>query len=96
MKKKILISILSLLVFTVFLACFDYNSKTDIHESTYQQIIEIHDVGTILNKRIQEYLIDNPTCDIDDLIDIKGIGPKTLKNIKEKFRYEKLWIKNFQ
>lgn len=86
MYKKKIIYVLAIIVFAFCLSCFNYNYKTPIHEVSYDKLIDIEYVGPKRTELIQDYLQDNPTCKVNDLIDINGIGPEILKNIKEKFR----------
>lgn len=86
MKKKIIgIVIFCILAFS--LICYPtHYDKVPIHEATYQQIEQLDDIGYILTPRIQKFLKDNPNCEINDIIKVKGIGPERVKTIKQKFR----------
>ncbi|MBC2177741.1 hypothetical protein HCB27_14505 [Listeria booriae] len=55
-------------------------SKIDINTATKEQLETLIGIGNVLSQRI----IDNrPYKTLDDLLNVKGIGVKTLQNLKE-------------
>ena len=83
MKKACLIvlvmfiSIASLTMYMVY--------DPPIHSATYDELIKIDDIGTVLAERIVSYLQLHPEASIDDLIVIEGIGEERIKTIKKEF-----------
>jgi len=83
MRKTYLLITLILVVSLLF-GCFLY--RPPIEQATIEEIQAIDGLGETLACLVFNYIEDNPNADIDDLIDIKGIGPKRIKLLKGKFR----------
>jgi len=60
--------------------------KEDIHNATFNELTEIHGIGSELAVQIQAYCIANPSYSANDLIEINGIGEIRLKEIKKVYR----------
>jgi len=84
-KKIVPILILALIITMIFAVVIVTQDK-DIHEATLDDIRAVDGLDIVLATRVFNYIEDNPNADIDDLIDIKGIGPKRIKLLKGKFR----------
>ena len=86
-NHKIKYFIITLLITVLVIApvfCIVFN-KDSIHESTYEELVEINGIGDTLAIRVLSYLDSNKTCCIEDLDDIKGIGEGKLELIKRKY-----------
>ena len=83
MKGKVVILILLVLCLTIPICIL--LDKPNIEEATYEQLEEINGIGNILATRVLSYLDNNEDVNINDLENVKGIGPKKLKLIKEVF-----------
>jgi len=83
MKSKFLL----LLIMTVLILSliFLIGSKPDIQNSTYEELIELHDIGDVLAKRILLYLEKNPEASVEELVEVEGIGVQRLQTIKEEW-----------
>lgn len=64
---------------------FLIGSKPDIQNSTYEELIELHDIGDVLAKRILLYLEKNPEASVEELVEVEGIGVQRLQTIKEEW-----------
>ncbi len=84
MKKKILVLIIisALITASVWSVCY----KPPIMHATYTEIIAIDGFGEVLSSRAITYIKRHPYCDIDDLMNVKGIGEEKLLLLKEEFR----------
>lgn len=80
--KYVLIILLIILIATSAMAICD---KPSIHTATYNELLEIDDIGEVLSIRIVSYLNQNKTCSVADLDDIKGIGEERLKKIRRHY-----------
>jgi len=83
MKSKFLL----LLIMTVLILSliFLIGSKPDIHSCTYNELINLHDIGPILATRIELYLEENPEASVEELVEVEGIGVQRLQTIKEEW-----------
>ena len=83
MKNKIAIVIIFALLISSasYFICHD----PSIHSATYKDLLAIEDIGTVLSERIVSYLDNNPNAEVGDLIEVKGIGEKRLKRIKQTY-----------
>jgi competence protein ComEA len=60
-----------------------YDYRIDINQATWVEWMQLPGVGETLAKRILEYREENgPFQSVDELDDIKGIGPKTLEKLR--------------
>jgi len=83
MRGKVVILILLVLCLTIPICIL--LDKPNIEEATYEQLEEINGIGNILATRVLSYLDTSEEISINDLENVKGIGPKKLKLIKEVF-----------
>ena len=60
--------------------------KPSIHDVKAYELEDIDGIGEVLATRVIDYISDNPKCDIDDLLNVQGIGEKRLKLIKKEYR----------
>lgn len=59
--------------------------KPNIHETTIEELQDINGIGEHYAIDIITYLKINKTACIEDLEDIKGIGPITIEKLKRKY-----------
>ena len=85
MRRALIISVIFILVFVSCLACFEHNSKSDIFSATFEELIELDDIGEVLAIRILTHIEQNTDCIVDDLMRVKGIGEQRLKEIKKRY-----------
>jgi len=64
-------------------------NKPPIEQATIYEIQAIQGIGEILSLRIVNYIGDSETFDIEDLLNVKGIGKEKLKELRKEFR----WLK---
>jgi competence protein ComEA len=55
----------------------------DIQTATVEELTQINGVGKVLADRIVEYRTENGISDIDELLNVKGIGKAKLAKIKK-------------
>jgi len=60
--------------------CID---KVNINTATEQQLAALPGIGPAIAKRIVAYRKDHPFKQIEDIMQVKGIGPKVFEKIKE-------------
>ena len=85
MKKALVLFALFILVFVSCLTCFSLNCKDDIHTATFEELVELDDIGEVLSVRILAHIETNEDCTVDELTCIKGIGEQRLKEIKKHY-----------
>ena len=85
MKSKIVVLLIATILISVFLGCIFY--KEPINEATIEDVQAIDGIGETLSHRIVNYIQNNPEADIDDLINVLGIGEKRVKLLKGKFKW---------
>ena len=61
-------------------------SKPPIQNANISQLVAINGIGEVLAERIYDYVKENPSCDVGDLLDIDGVGEVRLKELKENFK----------
>lgn len=83
MMRTFLVVLLIVVVLSVVM--FVSLDQPSISDATYEQLIEVEDIGEGLAVEILNYLHFNPEATIDDLHHIKYIGEKRIENIKEVF-----------
>lgn len=72
-----------LLAFTATVHAEDAG-KININEATVEQLAGIKFIGPAIAERIVQYREDSgPFGKIEDLMNVKGIGPKTFEKIKD-------------
>jgi competence protein ComEA len=60
--------------------------KMNINDAALPDLMKVNGIGKVKGERVIEYLKVNPRIKyVDQLLDVKGIGHKTLENIKELF-----------
>ncbi len=60
------------------------SGKVNVNEATVEQLAEIKFIGPAIAERIVEYRKEmGPFGEIEDLMKVKGIGPKTFEKIKD-------------
>lgn len=83
MKNKIII-ILLIIVIVGLIGCLIY--RPSIHEATLYDLQDINGIGEVLSKDIMVYINSHPNCNVDDLINIDGIGKTKLFRIKVRYK----------
>ena len=59
--------------------------KVNINEATVEELAEIKFIGPAIAERIVQHREDSgPFGKIEDLMNVKGIGPKTFEKIKDR------------
>ncbi len=71
--------LISLLAYPIFY-------EPDIHNATHKDLTEIYGIGDLKANLILSYLETNKTCEIGDLVDIKGIGITLVERIDKAYR----------
>lgn len=57
-----------------------YDYQIDINQATWVEFAQLHRIGPVLSRRIIEYReTHGPYDSIDELLEVKGIGPKILE-----------------
>ncbi|MFO7783010.1 MAG: ComEA family DNA-binding protein [Thermodesulfobacteriota bacterium] len=60
------------------------SGKVNVNEATVEQLAEVKFIGLSIAERIVEYRTEvGPFGELDDLMKVKGIGPKTFEKIKD-------------
>ena len=75
--KKLLLFVLILLISEICAQC--NSTQVDINSATAEELDRIDGIGPVYAQRIIQ---DRPFQSVDSLVDVKGIGNKTLENIK--------------
>ena len=83
-KSFVLVLVITMLVLTpILFVCCD---KPSISQTTEIELQEILGIGEVLSEKIYLYILENPNCSVKDLIEIKGVGDKTLKKLMIKYK----------
>ena len=61
------------------------SNKTPIQSATYESLKSVPGVGSMTAKKIIEYVIEFKPTSAKELINVEGVGDKTLKSIMEVF-----------
>ncbi len=75
--------ILTLIAIIIVMLCL---YRQPIQNATLSQLESINGIGTVLSCEIYDYVKDNPSCDVGDLLEVDGIGETRLKELKENFK----------
>ena len=59
--------------------------KPSVRTATIEELQEINGLGELLSSRVVIYLDTYPNADIDDLLDVEGIGKVKLELIKKEW-----------
>lgn len=61
-----------------------WRAKTNINIARYEQLLELHRIGPVKAQAIIDYRAQNGrfSC-IDDIVNVPGIGPKTLEKLRD-------------
>jgi hypothetical protein len=84
MKRKVAVLLIFIILLSILVVVVTY--KPSIRGITLDELQEINGLGETLSTRVVVYLDTYPDADIDDLIDVRGIGEKKLDIIKKKWR----------
>jgi len=83
--KRFLIAFVITLLLIISLTCFVFD-KDSINNATYNEIKALNGLDSVLSERVITYIELNPNVDIDDLINVYGIGEKRLEILKKEFK----------
>lgn len=83
-KQAICFAVLIIIGIAFSTMIYSCNKKQDIAEATIAQLDNVPEIGAKLATDIYWYVRQH-NCNIDELIEIKGIGEKRLENLKEVF-----------
>ena len=72
------------LLFLLFLACpVLAQQKVDLNTATVEQLVELKGVGEVIAQRIIDYRLEHKGFkSIEELAQVKGVGGKTLDQLK--------------
>jgi competence protein ComEA len=85
----ILAVLVVLIVLAVVIFRGDPSSRPlDPNTASAAELITLPEVGPEMAQLIIEKRADKPFTKADDLLDVKGIGPKTLAKIKPRLKFE--------
>jgi len=83
MRKFRLSFVCLLLVALLFAAPVLAQQKIDLNNATVEQLIELKGVGEVIAQRIIDYRLEhNGFKAVEELGQVKGVGDKTLDNLK--------------
>ncbi len=80
----ILVSLIVILCMVVTDQRIDINTLQD--DQFYVAMVDVKGIGPVLAKRSVDYRRARGSIVADELIDVDGIGPKRLHEIKKKFK----------
>jgi len=84
MKSKV---ITLFLIFIILLSSILLiSSKPSIHDVSIEDLQNIKGIGSVLSDRVGSFLLTNPDCDIEDLLEVEGIGEERLELIRKEFK----------
>jgi len=83
LSKPLLLILVLILIVGLIMGALAY--KPDINTSTYEELVTINGIGEVLGERVSLYLNQNPNADVEDLLNVKGIGEKRLELIKKEW-----------
>ncbi|MEA1995517.1 MAG: helix-hairpin-helix domain-containing protein [Campylobacterota bacterium] len=84
---RVLIALLVVSFLSVSLVYAQVNSqKQDINKATVSELVTVKGIGEVKAKAIVEFIKEkNGIKNMDELLEVKGIGSKTLGEFKQKF-----------
>ena len=90
MKKwvclRMVIALLVVSFLNAHLAYAQANQKLDINKATVSELVIVKGIGKAKAKAIVDFIKKrNGIRDMNELLKVKGIGPKILKALKQKF-----------
>lgn len=85
-RRTILIVMILLLTLTSIILIGTIAYKPSIHDAEVSDLCGIYGLGEVLSVRVVSFIDANPNADINDLLDVDGIGSYRLKLIKREFR----------
>jgi competence protein ComEA len=81
-RKKLvyflLIMVLSLNCLPVFAV-----DRIDLNTATVEQLLQLKGIGETIAAKIVEHRKDHKFSSVDEIVNVKGIGTKTLENIRD-------------
>jgi len=60
----------------------DLTGQVNVNEATIDQLTLLPGVGLEKAKRIQEYVKAHPFKSVDEMVEVKGIGPKQMEKLR--------------
>lgn len=90
--KHVLFVVVAFALFAVgvqFIIKNEMPTKININTASKQQLMRLPGIGSVLAQRIIEYREKNgPFKAIEELLNVKGIGPKIFEKIKDRIRVD--------
>lgn len=86
LDKKIISSVLIVIVMLCLVFMFTACDRTDIEEATHQNLVDIDGIGSITANRVLSYVESGEVDDIDELLTLYGIDKKRLRLIKKVYK----------
>lgn len=80
----ILLLVISFIIsISLFLHNYDYQNRIDINNATQNELMKLPGIGEILARKIIE---NRPYKDIEELINIDGIGEKKMESLRRRIK----------
>ncbi len=87
MIYRVLVVLFVVVLFNISLAYGGTSShKLNINKATMQELVSVKGIGEAKAGAVMRFIGEHKVVtDMDELSDVKGIGPKVLNNLKQKF-----------
>jgi len=83
---QVLVTLLVVYFLSVSLVYAQANQKLDINKATVSELVTVKGIGEVKAKAIVDFIKKkNGIKSMDELLEVKGIGPKALEKLKQRF-----------
>jgi len=83
---QVLVTLLVVYFLSVSLVYAQANQKLDINKATVSELVTVKGIGEVKAKAIVDFIKKkNGIKSMDELLEVKGIGPKGLEKLKQRF-----------